>query len=124
MRAAEAESGPGVLEALRTAGNRGDPFRVLLLDGAMPGMDGLTVFEAAAREGFPAQAVILMVAAGRARTDSGGCRSLTKPPIQRELREAILSALGAGDAAIAARPPGNERALRSLRILLAEDNPV
>ena len=43
MRPTLAESGPAALAAEREACERGEPFRVVLLDVAMPEMDGFAV---------------------------------------------------------------------------------
>ena len=51
MRAAAAESGELGLAMLNQAGSAGDPFRVVLLDCHMPGMDGFGVAERIAHDG-------------------------------------------------------------------------
>jgi CheY-like chemotaxis protein len=131
---ASVNSGGGALQLLRDKHAAGTPFRLVLLDFHMPGMDGLTAAELIRQEpensGVP---IVLLTSAG----DSGigaRCRELSissylnKPILQSELRKAICTALGTEappqpDAtpptAVAPRPVQN-----SLRILLAEDNRV
>ena len=84
---------------LKQAAMEGRPFRVVLLDGHMPGMDG---FEVAARmkhePSMKGAAVILLTSAGlgedasRAKT-VGAAAALTKPVKQSELWDAIVNAL-------------------------------
>src|ERR1700723_1282790 len=85
MKPVAAENGKAALEMLKRAAMEGRPFRVVLLDGHMPGMDG---FEVAARmkhePSIKGAAVILMTSAGlvedasRAKT-VGATAALTKP---------------------------------------------
>ena len=124
-------SGPAALEALRSRMDRGDPFRLILLDAQMPGMDG---FETASRinqqPGIKAP-IIMLRSVGNpgdtARRRSTGIGSyLNKPVRPEELLRAICAAMktqspGDGAAEVAA-PPGSGK--RRLRILLAEDNLV
>jgi PAS domain S-box-containing protein len=132
------EDGPAALDALEGAAQVGEPFRLILLDAHMPGMDG---FELAARirARFPVNGqgadVLMMLSSTRRPGDASRCRDLgitevlTKPIRQANLFRAILKALGAPaeedkvtegktSASVALSPS------RHLRILLAEDNPV
>ena len=136
MKPVAAPNGPAAMEALQRAHKNGTPFRLMLLDGHMPGMDG---FEVAARVKQDPQLhgaeVILLTSAGRsedvARAKAVGvAAALSKPVKQSELWDAIVTALnvpgqqktrGASPSA-AART--RARARRPLRVLLAEDNPV
>jgi signal transduction histidine kinase/CheY-like chemotaxis protein len=136
MKPVAAPNGPAAMEALQRAHKNGTPFRLVLLDGHMPGMDG---FEVAARVKQDPQLhgaeVILLTSAGRsedvARAKAVGvAAALSKPVKQSELWDAIVTALnvpgqqktrGASPSA-AART--RARARRPLRVLLAEDNPV
>ena len=136
MKPVAAPNGPAAMEALQRAHKNGTPFRLVLLDGHMPGMDG---FEVAARVKQDPQLhgaeVILLTSAGRsedvARAKAVGvAAALSKPVKQSELWDAIVTALnvpgqqktrGASPSA-AART--RARAQQPLRVLLAEDNPV
>jgi CheY-like chemotaxis protein/signal transduction histidine kinase/HPt (histidine-containing phosphotransfer) domain-containing protein len=135
LRTTAVGTGEAGIRAAADARRGGDPYRIVLLDGNMPGMDG---FEVAARlraeePGRPAS-VILLTSAGR-RGDAARCRDLgisgyiTKPVNQSDLLDALMSILGTGHAEAAPRQPlvtrhsiREER--RRLRILLAEDNAV
>ena len=133
MKPVAAASGAAALKAMKRARTLGDPFRVVLLDGHMPEMDG---FEVAARvkkdPHLRHAAVILLTSAGkredlsRAKT-LGAAVALTKPVKQSELWDAIVTALHVPVDAKTRPSTVRERALgatRALRILVAEDNPV
>jgi signal transduction histidine kinase/ligand-binding sensor domain-containing protein/DNA-binding response OmpR family regulator len=127
-------SGAAALTRLRDASDAGKPFRVVLTDSTMPDMDGFQLVERIRESAdFGTVAVILATSAGQ-RGDAARCRSLgmaaylTKPVRRVELEAAIRAALGHAPDDIQARalPPRHSRRerRRSLRILLAEDNPV
>jgi PAS domain S-box-containing protein len=122
------------LLALRRARERGRPFRLILLDAQMPGMDGFRVAEKLRSDPTLAGSAIMMLSSAGQRGDVARCLELgisaylVKPIRRSELLEAILLVLG--------RPPaGQDRsqlitrhtlreARRKLRILVAEDNAV
>ncbi|MGB7754423.1 MAG: response regulator [Candidatus Acidiferrales bacterium] len=137
MKPVVAANGPAAMEALQRAHKNGAPFRLVLLDGHMPGMDG---FEVAARVKQDPQLhgaeVILLTSAGRsedvARAKTvGAAATLSKPVKQSELWDAIVTALNVPGrqksraSALSDAAKTRARAARQpLRVLLAEDNPV
>lgn len=135
MKPVAAPSGPAAIEALQQAHKNGTPFRLVLLDGHMPGMDG---FEVAARvkqdPHLHDAEVILLTSAGRsedvARAKTVGvAAALSKPVKQSELWDAIVTALNVPGRQKARTPSSaavrtRARARQPLRVLLAEDNPV
>jgi PAS domain S-box-containing protein len=137
MKPVAAANGPAAMEALQRAHKNGTPFRLVLLDGHMPGMDG---FEVAARVKQDPQLhgaeVILLTSAGRsedvARAKTVGvAAALSKPVKQSELWDAIVTALNVPGqqksraSSLSAAAKTRARAARQpLRVLLAEDNPV
>ncbi len=130
------ESGRDAVETLIRASRTDAPFKLVLLDSCMPGMDG----EQAAREikANPdiSDVEIVMLTSMKRRGDvplfeSIGCAAyLIKPVKQFRLLEAIRAVLGLGENDKAKKTPiiTQESIMsprqRNAAILLAEDNPV
>ncbi len=126
-------SGAKGLEALQKASRSGDPFRIVLLDMQMPGMDGeqtarAMVHDAAGRD----LKIIILTSIGHrgdaARLEALGCSGyLLKPVKLHMLYEALVAVLGQGDKAgadlVTRHLLAQNRRLGS-RLLLAEDNPI
>jgi|HubBroStandDraft_6_1064221.scaffolds.fasta_scaffold01339_6 PAS domain S-box-containing protein len=133
MKPVVAEGGPAAFEALERAHLDGNPFRLVILDVELAGMDG---YEIAARmkenpDWHTAAVILLGSDAGhesqkRAR-HLGAKALLAKPVKQSDLWDAIVAVLPVKgrqkDRPSAARGK-THRAHRLLRILVAEDNPV
>ena len=126
------DGGEAALVALDQALDRGTPFRLVLLDAVMPGMDGFQVAERIrARPGLAGATILMLTSRDRAG-DASRCRRLgithylVKPLAQRELLVAMLDALGAAspEAPVMAVAAPAATASSSLRVLLAEDNCV
>ncbi|KAA0678619.1 response regulator [Roseomonas genomospecies 6] len=126
-------SGPAAIEAARTAVREGRPFRVVLLDWQMPGMDGLeTSAGIAALELVQAPHHIMVTSYGREEVLKGAENTaieevLFKPVNPSALFDGIMRVLGADEEATDAVPtqtvPSADLShLRGARILLAEDN--
>ena len=134
MRPVMAESGMEALELMEAADRAGRKFPIALLDAQMPGIDGFSLAKTIHENPALAGSVILMLSADRYMAEAARCRELglhvflTKPLGQSELLDAILSVLGVREVeerlveAPASVP--DSRTEPSLRILLAEDNPV
>ena len=134
MQPTLAEDGAAALRAVEAGTQAGSPFRLVLLDFQMPGTDGLDVARRIRQSPDGASTLIVMLSSvgrtGEAARDAHGIVnvSLTKPVRQSVLLEAILGSLAsplvpvvpARPAAPATSPAG----LRSLHVLLAEDNHV
>jgi PAS domain S-box-containing protein len=133
MKPVAAGSGPAALEALKHSQKKGEPFRLVLADGHMPGMDGFDLSSSVHRDPrLRGVTIILLTFAGRredqARAKSAGAAAaVTKPVKQSELWDAIVTALHVPvrqkvrPSAARSLAPGNHR---RLRVLVAEDNPV
>jgi len=144
MKTACCEDGPSALAAMEAAAQKDQPFRLALMDGHMPGMDGFAVIDQI-RNNPKLQAVtIMMLTSAQQVSDANRCRELgvsqylIKPIVQSELMKSVLSALAetkpvpAGVASGAAstdarRGPSEHKRVRQgagHHILLAEDNVV
>jgi signal transduction histidine kinase/CheY-like chemotaxis protein len=126
------DSGESGLAELSRAASEGNPYRLLLLDQQMPGMDGMEVLERIRRNPALESVVIMMLTSCDQVESAARCRQmgvenyLIKPISPSDLLESILRAIGVHRPAstvtlpaprLSASPP-------SLRILLAEDNLV
>ncbi|KAA1057691.1 hybrid sensor histidine kinase/response regulator [Azospirillum argentinense] len=127
------ESGPAAIQAARFAAREGRPFRVVLLDWQMPGMDGLeTSAGLAALELDQAPHHIMVTSYGREEVLRGAENTaieevLFKPVNPSALFDGIMRVLGADEQAADIHPVPTAASadlsrLRGARILLAEDN--
>jgi two-component system sensor histidine kinase/response regulator len=135
MRPTCVEGGAGALRELVSSCESGDPFRLVLTDMHMPGMDGFGLVEQIRNQGEIATATVMMLSSGARRGEMARFRELglfaylVKPIRQNELRDAIARALDRRDPQSAPKMPPSldRRAPRSsavLNVLLAEDNSV
>jgi len=139
MRPCAAESGALALTALETAQQEGDPFRVVLIDGNMPVMDGFELAERIQSRNtsgpIRTEVTVLMLTSGGRPGEANRCKELgisaylLKPVAKADLLAAVLAALSQRQAeagvtsALVTRHTLRESA-RKLRILVAEDNAV
>jgi signal transduction histidine kinase/DNA-binding response OmpR family regulator len=135
MLPAVADGAASGLAELRRAAAAGRPHPLVLVDAQMPEVDGFTLVEQVRREPDLAAPTIMMLTSLGHQADAARCRELglaaylVKPIKLSELLRAVLNALGEA-AANGARPraAATEQALApsrgTLRVLVAEDNPV
>ncbi|UTY59895.1 PAS domain-containing protein [Massilia sp. erpn] len=125
-------SGQAALAQLRKAAQAPRPLDLLLIDSAMPEMDGVTVLMLArAEEGLRLPKVVVMApehSSEELALLAEGLRLdaiLSKPATPHRLQVAALAALS-GAAAIAAPPPPQPLSgrLTGMRVLLVEDNEI
>jgi PAS domain S-box-containing protein len=132
MKADEAKGGTQAIELLQAAKNAKHPYRLVLLDRQMAGVDGFDVAAQIQQDRGLAEAVVVMLTSGSlkddvARSNELGVKAYLLKPIKRaDLLEAIKLALigpletvkhSAATIAVAANQ-------RHFKILLAEDNLV
>jgi signal transduction histidine kinase/CheY-like chemotaxis protein len=131
MQPSSAESGPEALILLNRARQDGSIFRLALIDGTMPGMNGFELAERIKLDPLLSAATIMMLTSSEYQGDAARCRELgiaaylVKPIRKSELLNAILTVLGSP----AVSPPelitrATLRETRSLRVLVAEDNAI
>jgi CheY-like chemotaxis protein len=132
MRAVAADGAEEAMARLVEAEELGIPFRVVVLDGRMPGVDGFQLAERILGDDRFRGAHLMILTSAGAPGDAARCRALgissylTKPVPQTDLWEALCTILGDG---ASLRPDLVTRhtlreARRSVKVLLAEDNPV
>jgi two-component system sensor histidine kinase/response regulator len=125
-------SGGAALAALRRARAAGRPYRLALIDGQMPGMDGFTLSEQVRRDRQLGDTTLIMLTSlgqpGKAmlHRQSGIVAYLTKPVKQSDLFNAIATALSPSPSPAKGAPASSvaRSSAPSLRILLAEDHPI
>ena len=126
------DSGESGLAELSRAAYAGTPYRLVLLDEQMPGIDGLAVLERIRGNPLLQSAVVMMLTSCDQVTSAARCRELgvetylIKPISSSDLLGSIRLALGVQTPASTVAPvaAGIAASSLSLRILLAEDNLV
>ena len=131
QEAARAETG---LAALRDAATAGAPFDLAILDAQMPDQDGFELATVIRTDRDLAPTRLLILTSAGQRGDGERCRQLgiqaylTKPIARADLIEAVGTVLAgvpsAGGAGDLVTRHSIAESRYSLRILLAEDNPV
>ena len=132
MKPHACDTGAAGLQELERAVSAGEAYRLILLDGQMPGINGFDFLDHMRRAPLPQPAVVMMLTSNDRVTSAARCRQLgvetyfIKPNLPSELLACIRLALGlegaASPIALAATPLSVSPP--SLRILLAEDNVV
>ncbi len=133
----EADSGEEALSQLLLAAGEKAPFRLAIIDMMMPGMDGKTLGrKIKADPQITDTALVMLTSAGRRGDaeqlqDIGFSAYLTKPVKRLQLHHCLSTVLGTpltvvkkSSKPIVTRHSLSEEKKRSIRILLAEDNPV
>jgi CheY-like chemotaxis protein len=134
----EAVSGEEALAAIREGVNADRPYRIVLLDMRMPGMDGLEVAQRIQQEHLPIRPLILMLSSDDLKPQVARLREigldayLVKPITRKELFEAIRRVieeanLNSADTLPERHAPQIQSAtsadMPEMRILVAEDSP-
>jgi signal transduction histidine kinase/CheY-like chemotaxis protein len=134
MKPVCADSGKAALAAMAVAQEDGEPFRLVVLDGQMPGMDGFTTAETIRQHLEYAATKIIMLTSCGSQGDCERCQKLgiqgylLKPAKSSELFVAICAVMGRKPDALASPPVVTRHSVsearRNLKILVAEDNKV
>ena len=121
------------LTELSRAVSAGEPYDLVILDCAMPSMDGFAFAERICGDEQLRRTKMIMVSSSARTGHADRCRQLgiirymTKPVVQSELLNTILSAFQEQAASdTRSRPSAQEPPAghRGLKILLAEDSPI
>jgi PAS domain S-box-containing protein len=129
-RADSAESGAEALQRIASADQTGDPYRVVLVDWAMPGMDGMETgrqIQALALQDPPLAILVSAVRDVPHHTlhEGGFTAFLAKPVTPGTVLAALGDAMGQGahpGASETEQVESNMRHYAGHRVLLAEDN--
>ena len=134
-RAEALANGEMALTAMREAARVGDPFRVVLVNRWIPGMDGVELGRQIKSDPLISGASLVLMTSlgqrgdGALAGDAGFDGYLSKPVRHSEIRECLQMALGLNAHARKAKPGAiitrhtlAESARRRIRILVAEDH--
>ncbi|OPY90903.1 MAG: Signal transduction histidine-protein kinase BarA [Syntrophus sp. PtaU1.Bin208] len=137
MRHTEVKNAPDALSILREASKKGDPYRIVVTDMQMPGMDGEALGKAIKADPLLNDTILIMMTSMGKRGDArrlqaiGFSAYLTKPVKQSQLFDCLTTVLGrssqpvmTGEVELVTRHTLNEAQRSKARILLVEDNPT
>ncbi len=130
--ATEMQDGKRGLDEMRRAANEGEPYKLVLLDYKMPGLDGHQVAEIIKRDSMISETAIAMLTsdAHKAWIERGKTLGITdyliKPIKWSDLKEVVMVALGLKETVsmdqLQVAKPAVSKDLRPLHVLLVEDN--
>ncbi len=133
MRDGVATNGAEALQCLRKAALEGDPYRLVLIDLEMPGMDGLALAREIKSIQEIAQTPLILLAGFGKRVDpetlknagfAGYCFKPVRPSSLLDCMTNALLEMPVSSHSSTARQPPSNRPRQKARVLLAEDNAV
>jgi signal transduction histidine kinase/DNA-binding response OmpR family regulator len=134
MRPTVVDNGKEVSPLIKQARQKGENFRLVILDACMPEMDGFEVAKRIKDEEELSRAIILMLSSSGHMDDVEKCRQLgiscylVKPISRSDLLDTILSIFSLQcqerPMSIDEGTSENVDSLNGIHILLAEDNPI
>jgi PAS domain S-box-containing protein len=128
VRCATAGSATEALALMHTAARAGEPFELVVLDGQMPGMDGLELAKAIGMAPSLRGARLVLLTStvdrhGEAR-EAGIGHYLLKPIRRKRLLETVAEAMGTAPVPPTAPAPDAAPRASGPRLLVVEDNAV
>jgi len=132
MKPTKVENGEEALKSLKAANNKKMPYKLMITDGYMPGMDGFLLSKKIRlNEEFSNLQIMMLTSAGK-RGDGKRCQELNigsylmKPVTQSELLDSLSLMLRKENKKVKSKELVTRHTLREnnppLKILLAEDN--
>ena len=126
----EAETGSLGLQEVERGQEASHPFRLVLLDGTMPGTDSFAVAQAILEHAVPGNSMAMMFSSDSVQGDAARYRELgitaylVKPVKRSDLLRTVVTMVGAAGQASTEHERASSAAAEGtgLRILLAEDN--
>jgi two-component system, sensor histidine kinase and response regulator len=128
VRCESAASGSEALAAMHAAARGGEPFEVVVLDGQMPGMDGVELAGAISMAPSLRGARLIMLTSTidrRAAARAAGVHHYLQKPVRRaRLLETVADAMAGLSEEPQAHAAGGPAPSRAGRLLVVEDNAV
>jgi PAS domain S-box-containing protein len=134
MEVVAVADGTAALNALDASWAAGKPFKIVLVDVCMPGMDGFKLVQLLKQNPQCANIEVIMLTSAGSATDATRCRQLgiraylSKPILQLELQQAFHQVLGEAEPTeqvdVTASAPAMADRKPRWRVLLVEDNKV
>ncbi|BCX89646.1 hypothetical protein MIN45_P2019 [Methylomarinovum tepidoasis] len=132
MRNGGVGDGFRALERLRQAAEAGDPYRIVVLDGEMPDMDGIELARRIRADAAISGVSLLLLTSsqwdGGEEAAALGIRHVLRKPVRQEvLCRCLREALAGGKGSVAVRQPPQsvlQGRYAAQRVLLVEDNAV
>ena len=132
MKPTRVGTGKEALRRVQEANQSGNPFRLVLLDASMPGMDGFSVASQIIDQSTQEHEIVMMLNSTGLRGDGARCQELgisaylTKPVTHSDLKQTFSRVLGndgSSDKEAGLITQHTLRGIRkSLHLLVAEDN--
>jgi two-component system, sensor histidine kinase and response regulator len=131
VQCATAASGAEALQSMHSAARAGEPFELVILDGQMPGMDGIELATAISMAPSLRGARLIMLTSTvdrrLAAREAGVHHYLTKPVRRARLLETIAEAMGTlapARSEAGARAADDSRRRGAQSVLVVEDNAI
>ena len=124
----EVNGGVAAITEIQRAAKAGTPYRLVLLDCMMPGMDGFSVAELITGNPVFKKPTIIMISSSAGLGDAERSRNagilhhMTKPVIKSELFDVIVDAMGQRQTKSERSIVVPQAATKSLNVLLVEDD--